>query len=232
MAERSEFFSSLETGRSGAQASSSESWLPQRRNLIEVAVVFILILAAVWTPQGQLNSFFGTSAAACIVAFTIAGKWSPVELGLKRPLSGFMRILAVGAMACGLIVLLGPLLRFGGAGWNVPLNRSWQYASWALCQEFILQSIFFLRLEEALGSRRAVVAAALLFGIAHLPSPLLTFLAFCGGILFCEMFRRARNLYPIGVIHAVLGLTIAANLPDHWLHHMRVGIGYLLLLRS
>ena len=78
-----------------------------------------------------------------------------------------------------------------------------------------------------MGSRRAVLAAAGLFAVAHIPSPLLTLLSFLGGILFCELFRRFRNLYPIGIIHGALGLTIAASLPDHWLHHMRVGIGYL-----
>ena len=35
------------------------------------------------------------------------------------------------------------------------------------------------------------------------------------------------ELYPLGIIHGGLGLTIAASLPDRWLHHMRVGIGYL-----
>jgi membrane protease YdiL (CAAX protease family) len=109
----------------------------------------------------------------------------------------------------------------------LPLSRSWQYLVWALAQEFILQGIFFVRLESLLGSRRAVLAAAGLFAIAHLPSPVLTALSLLGGILFCELFRRFRNLYPLGIIHGALGLTIAASLPDRWLHHMRVGIGYL-----
>jgi membrane protease YdiL (CAAX protease family) len=94
-------------------------------------------------------------------------------------------------------------------------------------QEFILQGIFFVRLESVLGSRRAVLSSATLFAVAHIPSPILTILSFCGGILFCGLFRRWRNLYPLGVIHAALGLTITASLPDRWLHHMRVGIGFL-----
>jgi len=109
----------------------------------------------------------------------------------------------------------------------VPWKESSLYLAWALAQEFILQCIFFVRLESMLGSRRAVVAAAGLFAVARLPSPLLTLLSFCGGMLFCELFRSWRNLYPLGIIHGALGLTIAASLPDHWLHHMRVGIGYL-----
>ena len=149
-------------------------------DLQQVGAVFALIMIAIWTPQGRVNTIVSLLAAFCIVWFT------------------------------------------------VPWKRDWQYAIWSLQQEFILQSFFFVRLESALGGRHAAVRAALLFCIAHVPSPLLTVLGFIGGLIFCELFRRYRNLYPLGVVHAVLGLTIAATLPDSLLHHMRVGLGYLL----
>jgi hypothetical protein len=197
------------------------------RDLVEIALVFAFILVAVWTPQGPANSFFSIVAAACVVAFAIAGRWGAREMGLRRPFSGALDMLLAGALLCGVIAAIGIALRSAGAGYSVPWSRSWQYALWALQQEFILQSVFFLRLESVLGSRRAVWAAASLYAVVHVPSPLLTLLSFFGGLLFCELFRRWRNLYPLGIIHAALGLTIAASLPDKWLHHMRVGIGYL-----
>ncbi len=94
-----------------------------------------------------------------------------------------------------------------------------------------MQSFFYVRLESLLGSRRALWAAAFLFGVPHLPSPVLTLLSFVGGWLFCELFRRYRNIFPLGVVHAMLGLTIAASLPDSLLHHMRVGLGYIVYHR-
>jgi membrane protease YdiL (CAAX protease family) len=42
------------------------------------------------------------------------------------------------------------------------------------------------------------MAAALLFAATHVPSPLLTGLSLIGGLLFCEMFRRYRNIFPWG----------------------------------
>ncbi len=81
--------------------------------------------------------------------------------------------------------------------------------------------------ESLLGHRRAALFAATLFAVVHIPSPVLTLLSFIGGLLFCELFHRYRNLVPIGLVHALLGLTIAASLPDSLMHHMRVGIGYL-----
>jgi len=197
------------------------------RDLLEIAVVFFFIVAAVWTPPGKVNAFFSIVATACVMAFAVAGRWGALNLGLMRPLAGAGYMLLAGAALCGIIALIAIPVRFVGPSYSVPLGRSWQYTIWALQQEFILQSIFFVRLEAALGARPAVPAAAALFALVHIPNPVLTVLSFCGGVLFCEMFRRWRNLYPLGIIHGALGLTIAANFPDRWMHHMRVGIGYL-----
>ena len=103
----------------------------------------------------------------------------------------------------------------------------WGYALWALIQEFILQSFFFTRFEELFGGAAAVWIAATLFATAHLPSPVLTAGTLIGALFFCEMFRRYRSIYLLGVVHAMLGLTIAMTMPDSVLHHMRVGMGYL-----
>ena len=105
--------------------------------------------------------------------------------------------------------------------------RSGAYVVWALLQEFLLQSFFFTRCEQLFGSSKAVWVAATLFGAAHLPSPILTTFTFIGGLFFCEMFRRYRSIYPIAMVHAFLGLTVAVAIPDTLLHHMRVGIGFL-----
>jgi membrane protease YdiL (CAAX protease family) len=163
-----------------------------------------------------------------VFGIALTGKWRAEGLGLTRPFSGAGYILLAGVVACAAIFLGGLAVRNFGPGYSVPLTRSWQYCIWALEQEFILQGIFFLRLEEIVGGRRAVFASAALFAVAHIPNAVLTVLSLCGGVLFCELFRRARNLYPLGVIHAALGLTIARSFPDRWLHHMRVGIAYLI----
>jgi membrane protease YdiL (CAAX protease family) len=194
----------------------------------QVGLVFALIMIAVWTPQGRVNTVSSLVAAICIVGFSVRGGYSVRELGLARPGSGAIMMLVSGALMICTIIVAGSVMRRFGHAQPVPWRRAWQYAIWAMEQEFILQSFFYLRLESLLGSRRAVLGAALLFSAAHFPSPVLTLLSFIGGLLFCEMFRRYRNIFPLGLVHAVLGLTIGASLPDSLLHHMRVGLGYLL----
>jgi membrane protease YdiL (CAAX protease family) len=194
----------------------------------QVGIVFALIMIAVWTPQGRINTTVTLLAAFCIVWFTVRSHFSVRELGLAQPCSGVFAILAAGVLMVAAIVVAGALMHNLGPAQPAPWKRAWQYGIWSLQQEFILQSFFLVRLESVLGGRRAEMRAALLFCIAHVPNPLLTVLSFIGGLIFCELFRRYRNLYPLGVVHATLGLTIAASLPDSLLHHMRVGLGYLL----
>jgi len=196
--------------------------------VIEVAAVFGLILLAVWTPQGRLNKFACLMTAVLTVALSLVGRYSAREQGLTKPGFGAGMVLAAGSLLVALIATAGLLTRPLGPPQPLPWIRAWQYSVWALVQQFILQSFFYVRLESLLGSRRAALAAAFLFAIVHLPSPLLTGLSFLGALFFCEMFRRYRNIFPLGLAHAALGLTIAASLPDSLLHHMRVGLGYLL----
>jgi membrane protease YdiL (CAAX protease family) len=196
--------------------------------LFQVGLVFGFIMVAVWTPQGRFNTIVSLLTMLCIVWFTVRSRYSARELGLVRPGSGVIATLVSGACMIVAVVVAGSVMHRFGSAQQLPWRRAWQYAIWALEQEFILQSFFYVRLESLSGSRRAVWGAAVLFSSAHLPSPVLTFLSFVGGLLFCELFRRYRNIFPLGLIHAALGLTIAETLPDSLLHHMRVGLGYLL----
>jgi membrane protease YdiL (CAAX protease family) len=209
-------------------AEGTRSHVTNLTSLIEISVVFGLIMVAVWTPQGRINQIASLAAAFFTIGLTIRSRFSARELGLARPLSGAIVTLAAGALVVAVIAAIGLLTRSLGPPQALPWNRAWQYGIWALLQQFILQSFMFVRLESVLGSRRAVIVSSLLFAVAHLPSPLLMLLSLMGALFFCALFRRYRNLFPLGIVHAALGLTIAASLPDSLLHHMRVGIGYLM----
>jgi len=195
----------------------------------EIGLVFFLITIAIWTPMGYLNTAANLLAVTSILWLTARSSFSARELGFTLPAHGTIITLGLGIVFAMAIAAAGTALQptFGPAH-AVPVHRAWQYAIWAVAQEFILQSFFYLRLKSILGHRRATWVAALLFAAVHIPSPVLTALGFVGGLLFCELFRRYRALVPIGLAHALLGLTIAASFPDSLLHHMRVGIGYLI----
>ena len=102
------------------------------------------------------------------------------------------------------------------------------YIVWALIQQFILQDFFLARLLRITPRRAlAVIAAGLLFALAHVPNPLLVIATVVWGIVACALFLRYRNLYVLGLAHAILGMCIAVAVPNAVHHHMRVGLGYL-----
>jgi len=196
---------------------------------LQLGFVYCLVLGAVWTRRGPANSFFVFGAVICIALFLWLDDPSLQTLGLKLPKAAtFFKILGLGVMLTVSLVFLAVLTgQFQQPSYAISWWNASQYAIWALMQQFMLQSFFYVRMESVLGSSRAVWGTALLFSVAHIPSPLLTVASFAGGVIFCEIFRRYRSIYPLGLIHAALGLTIAASYSDALLHHMRVGIGYL-----
>jgi len=196
---------------------------------LQIAFAYGLLEAALWTPPGRLDLAWMSLTAGFILVMAFRGPYSAREMGVTLP-SAKATVWIVGA---GLILAatLWSCAALTGAKaaptHAMPLRTAWQYAIWAFLQQFMLQSFFFVRLESRLGSRRAVLATTILFAAAHIPNPILTIGSLFAGFFFCEMFRRYRNIFPLGVVHVILGLTMAASVSDALLHHMRVGIGFV-----
>lgn len=195
---------------------------------LEIAIVFGLLEAVFWTPRSFGHSILIALEVGSVLWFTLR-RHSAFELGLRWPSrTGTMWILALGVV----VALAIPVVAIV-TGHPVPANPSWPklanlwpYVIWAFAQQFLLQSFFFLRVESVAGSRWAVWASTFLFTIAHVPNMALTTLTLFGALFFTEMFRRYRSIYPLGIVHAALGIAIAYSFPDSVIHHMRVGLSY------
>jgi|SRR5208282_3750118 len=204
----------------------------------QIVIAFLFLEFAIWAETPKIRNRWAAIAGITILVMVLINVLIDVlndrpalhRLGLGLPkISGAGLVLGIGLAALVLMVILVRL-----AGGQIPANSTglnlhlaWGYMIWALLQEFMLQSFFFTRFEELYGSPAAVWMASTLFAAAHLPSPILTTATLIGALFFCEMFRRYRNIYPLAIVHAMLGLTMAVITPDSLLHHMRVGIGYL-----
>ncbi len=214
--------SALRKGSISRQTTNAPFWL-------QLIAAYALLEAALWTPPGPLQIVGISAAAIYILIFAFNGRYSLREMGLTRPaLAASVRIVSGGLVLAAITPLIASLASGNlGPKHLLPWHAAWQYALWALVQQFILQSFFYVRLESLLGSRRALLATAVLFAVAHIPNPVLTGLTLVGGLFFCEMFRRYRNIFPLSLAHAIVGLAIAASFSIQFLHHMRVGIAYL-----
>ena len=195
---------------------------------VEIFATWALIEATIWS-SGRVQVRLFWISAFFIVATTIAHRPKLSEIGLGW--HGLRSSLWV--IPASLAVSSAAMLLAWAAGTLHPLfgmidkaMHSTGYSVWAIFQQFILQSYFFIRLERLISSRAAVALSAGLFCLVHIPNPVLVTVCLMAGWCACEIFRRNRNIYALGVAHAILGLTIAVTVPDDIQRHMRVGIGY------
>ncbi|MFZ0798512.1 MAG: type II CAAX endopeptidase family protein [Terriglobales bacterium] len=196
----------------------------------QIIIVFLFLEFVLWAPTRDIRNRWAVITMITILVLVVIHRPSLERLGLRLPKTfGASVVLGISFVMIALMVAL-----VNWAGGQIPANQTWPalqsvwgYVIWALIQEFMLQSFFFNRFEDLYGGKAAVWIASTLFAAAHLPSPILTTATLIGALFFCEMFRRYRSIYPLGVAHAMLGLSIFLIAPDSLLHHMRVGIGYL-----
>ncbi|HZP24433.1 MAG TPA: CPBP family intramembrane glutamic endopeptidase [Terriglobales bacterium] len=203
---------------------------PAARALREILIGFVLVLLALWS-AGRLQWLLGGAAFAYVFFVTLRSHPTAEQLGLR--VSGMRRALWIVALA-GIAAVLGVWLSVRLGTFHAVFRNyavEWgflAYIGWALVQQFILQDFILARLLQITPKRTlAVIVAGLLFAVAHVPNPLLVIATIVWGIVACALFLRYRNLYVLGLAHAILGMCIAVAVPNQWHHHMRVGLGYL-----
>ncbi|MGH9586019.1 MAG: CPBP family glutamic-type intramembrane protease, partial [Acidobacteriaceae bacterium] len=177
------------------------------------------------------QDWFGWGALAWVALQTALNfrGWESLGLGGR----GFRRSIWVVGVA--IAVSVGAALASAHlGGLHIPhgptalVKRYWLYVVWAFVQEFLLLAFFLRRLVRLLGSRvEAALVTAVLFGGCHVPNPVLMPLAAAWGLIACAVFLRWKNLYPLWISHAILGICIAVSVPKTMDHGMRVGLGYL-----
>jgi membrane protease YdiL (CAAX protease family) len=208
-----------------SQASPRFAWRPG----LEILWVYGLLESVLWTARSLGHSLLIAVLAISPIWLTLRGRYSLKELGFAWPSRTVTRWILVAGTLIALAFPLAAVL----SGHPVPANPDWPtwrnilpYILWAFFQQFLLQSFFFLRFESVLGSTAAVWLSSALFTLAHLPNLPLTFLTFFGALLFTDLFRRFRSIYPLAIVHAMLGIAIAYSFPDSIMHHMRVGLSF------
>lgn len=204
---------------------SGEKW----KSVVQLLLVLGTIEATLWT-EGKTQLRWYVVATATLVLCVAWSRPRVSELGVGwRGFLGACWVLPVAAAVSSAIILLAwqaGTLRVLYGRQPVYLHGT-GYAIWALEQQFILNSFFYRRFETLIGENaRALVATAVLFSLVHIPNPVLVPATLVAGLFFVAAFQKFRNIYPLAVAHALLGLTLAMTVPDHWIHHMRVGLGF------
>lgn len=217
---------------SDTQVSAARAARPLARwaAAVEVLLIYAGILLYIWRWQFTYPRVWMVLLGAVLLS-QIVRRDSPRDLGLtSRGLRGSARI--VLPLAAALYV---PALLYGFASHSLvllaPSKRTLVtlvgYALWCLFQQYVTQSYFHVRLMRVVANRHlSSLVIGLMFGGAHLPSPILTVATALGGFILAEVFARHRNIWPLALAQAAGGFLIAVLSPASLIHNMRVGPGY------
>ena len=194
--------------------------------MAELSLGFIGIMIVLWLPTHD-QLIFGPIALLIPAVLVFSNRPSVNELGLgwRQLLSSFWIFPTAIALAAGGVLLAqhaGTLHDL----YKPDIAHVGGYVVWTVYQQFLLQDYFMPRLTRVLSTDSAIAVAALLFSVAHLPNIPLTIATLVWGAVSCALYRRYQSIYILGLTQGLLGLCFAVCVPDIFLHHMRVGLGY------
>ena len=106
-------------------------------------------------------------------------------------------------------------------------NRFLFLPVWALAQQYALNGFINRRTQLVMGKGwQSVVVVALIFGLLHLPNPLLSVLTFAGGLIWAFVYQRHPNLFALALSHSIISITLALAVSSKWLDSLRVGFKF------
>jgi len=198
--------------------------------LADVALFPAFILWFIWLLQFTARWTWIIFVAWLLVSFLLH-RDTPQTLGWRAdnlwPATK-QAVVVFGAMAVPLVIaglVLGALQHpLPGA---VSLRGFGGYFAFCVLQQVALNSLIHNRMLSLVRNEwTAAGLTAAIFAACHWPNPVLVPLTFVGGAAMAWMFGRVRNIVPLAIGQALLGVLVAWALPMAWHHHMRVGPGY------
>ena len=193
--------------------------------ILEPFALFSLIMAYIWALRA-IYPYLWILILGPMLLSHVLRRETPVRLGfgthnllpLVRKCTPLLGLLLLVFASCGILFRTVRPVGTGGAVAALAV-----YLPWGLMQQYMLNGYFLNRFGAVLPSRTAALVAAALFCAAHLPNWFLMCVTFPGGYCAARVYQRCRNLYLLGLAHALAGFLIFLFVPDSISHHLRVG---------
>jgi xanthosine utilization system XapX-like protein len=203
--------------------------------LWEVVSVSTSCILAEWTvaPFAAGRGFVTAFIILLALGFMIFSHW---YRGENLRAIGFRLDNFVAALRILLLPTLGAVIVIVILEWSLsdseftlrPLRpRLLLLPVWALVQQYALQGFINRRLQMALGAGfKVTLLVGFIFGLLHLPNPLLSLLTLLGGVIWAAVYQRQPNLLALAISQSLASLCLALAIPPNLINGLRVGFRY------
>lgn len=206
------------------------SWSRSQAAALELLAATGILLSYIWVWQGSFDGDF----AVCLALFlgiTVTGHRRRGETAREL---GF-RLDNLRASAKLVFSFVGPLiLAMVVAGLaldlhrQLPVDRLWARVAlmplFGIAQQYGLLGFYYRRFREVLpGEWAPVLASSVVFAALHAPNAPLMIMTLAVSIGACWLYRRAPNLWVLGLAHGLLSLTVAMFLAELLVSGLKVG---------
>jgi membrane protease YdiL (CAAX protease family) len=190
--------------------------------------VLTCILVYVWLIEPNVTRSAVLIPAAIVVILTTWHDLRYRDWGFSWPAlaPGLWRALVVTFAAVFLIVGAGVALgtlhdRRDFLGSLAPL------VLWGGAQQWVLQTLVLREAQRASSRAKGIVIAAVLFGVVHLPNPLLTSVTGAAALVWCWLYDRHPNIVPLALSHGLGTLALRYAFDEAIIGRLRIGAAYL-----
>jgi len=200
------------------------SGLRRAREILEVAVFFLAVLAYLWFLVIPLP-WTGVALLAAIVMSWRRRSQTLESLGLGlNALIGSFRSWALLWVCCAL-----PFIGLGYRSLLSPaaLRQGILYFAWSAAQLLVFQSMTYVPLRNSLTSRRlAALLSGIAFALVHAPNPILVPGTLVWGVVACLLFDRCRSVWGLALLQVMLSSMLMWATPQRLHRGFRIGPYY------
>lgn len=210
--------------------SITEKAFGRSRCWLELMAATGLLLSYIWLWHGA----FEGDVVLCLALFLTVTLTAHRRRGETARDLGF-RLDNLGSSAKLVVRYVAPLIfLMVVVGWladlhrEPPIERFWARLAlmplFGIAQQYGLLGFYFRRFQEVLpGTWAPVLASALVFAALHAPNTPLMAMTFAVSLGACWLYRRAPNLWVLGLAHGLLSITVAMFLAKLLVFGLKVG---------
>jgi membrane protease YdiL (CAAX protease family) len=196
-----------------------------KASVLEALAVFAIIMAYIWKLRFTHPRFWFPVVALILISHVVHRERARA-LGFRatdfgncvRRFGPALIGLALAMLTAGL--LLGTIRPIGFAQ---ALGSFTLYLPWGLFQQYLLNGYFLNRFDMMLSRNAASILTSVLFCAVHSPNWFLMVVTPVAGYGAVWVYRRYKNLYFLGLAHAMIGFLLFVVVPDSISHHLNVG---------